>query len=682
MKSFSTRRLLLLALLAPLFTLTALADAPVEDNGIYYTLVPKGRIATVTSNPNGYSGPIVIPPTITVSGTTYSVVGIEDNAFFGSSVTSVTIPESVTSIGNQAFCECLSLTVVDIPSSITITSIPPSCFWGCCNLTSITIPNSVIDIGSYAFSACPSLTSVTIPNSVTNIGECAFSYSGLISVDIPSSVTSIGNAAFSDCNSLNTVTNLSSVTYIDACTFRDCSSLASVTIPNTVSKIGSEAFSGCSSLTSITIPNSVTRIDGAAFKGCCSLTAIVLPNVSFISDRAFYGCTQLRSVTLGHEFINGMADGYINDQAFANCSNLEEFIIESPCYNSEWNETAGYYEPNYASEAAIDNVSSNAFEDSFVEYATLYVPASAIGLYQADAVWGQFGTITALGSASKYYKLSVDVNEKGKVVYSDGVNTNTITGTSQTFNVKENENIELTLTPNAGYKLGSVTVNGVPATVVSNKLTISNVNSDQTVNVRFVLDASSVDVTIGQLGAATFFCEEALDFSGTNDVKAYIASAFNPTTGQVTLTRITDVPAGTGIVLLGNEGTYSIPLGSGKTYVVNMLVGVDADKVLNKTEGANSNFILSDGENGVGFYPVKDGSTLVAGKAYLTLPTAALSSYAQSFSLRFGDATGISPTSDKGKEAGAWFTLDGRRLEAQPTAKGLYIVNGKKIIVR
>ena len=612
MKSITPWRLLLLALLAPLFTLSALADDPVEVGGIYYNLVPKGKIATVTRNPIGYdyySGSIVIPSTITIanSGTTYSVVGIEDEAFHNCYVTSVTIPGSVTSIGVNAFSYCSSL-------------------------TSVIIPESVTTIGNSAFSYCSSLTSVIIPESVTGIGYYAF---------------------------------------------EDCSSLTSVTIPESVTSIGNAAFRDCSSLTSVIIPESVMSIRYRCFYGCSSLTSIVLPNVSYVNEQAFYGCTQLRSVTM--EIEDGYA--YIYSKSFANCSNLEEFTIHT-YWREGWEGDDGdfYYGP-----WRIAEVVSDAFENSFVEYATLHVPEAAIGLYEADATWSQFGTITSLSSASNYYKLFVDVNAKGQMVYGEGEFAKTITGASQTFDVKEQEDIVLTLTAFEGYKLGAVTVNGVDKTAAVTSdgvLTITDVNGNQTVSVEFVLDGNSVAVTIGELGAATFCCEEALDFSGTEEVKAYIVSAFHPATGKVTLTRITDVPAGTGIVLLGNAGTYDIPLGAGETYVVNMLVGVTADKVLNKTEGANSNFILANGENGMGFYAVKDGSTLAAGKAYLSLPTAVLPSSAQSIGFRFDDATNIASPQPSPEGKGDWYDLNGRRVNGAPTAPGLYIKDGRKVIVK
>ena len=122
-----------------------------------------------------------------------------------SSLTSITIPNSVTSIGGLAFWDCESLTSIIIPNSVT--SIGYAAFYGCSSLTSVTIPNSVTSIGGLAFKGCKSLTSVTIPNSVTSIGEGAFeACSGLTSIIIPKSVTRIGKWAFYLCEKLTSVT--------------------------------------------------------------------------------------------------------------------------------------------------------------------------------------------------------------------------------------------------------------------------------------------------------------------------------------------------------------------------------------------------------------------------------------------------------------------------------------------
>ena len=130
---------------------------------------------------------------------------IHSDAFYNcTSLTSIDIPNSVTSIGGLAFQYCTSLTSIDIPNNIT--SIGYGTFSNCRNLTSIDIPDSVTSIGERAFSYCTSLTSIDIPNSVTSIGNYAFSYcTSLTSIDIPNSVTSIGNYAFSDCTILTTI---------------------------------------------------------------------------------------------------------------------------------------------------------------------------------------------------------------------------------------------------------------------------------------------------------------------------------------------------------------------------------------------------------------------------------------------------------------------------------------------
>ena len=146
---------------------------------------------------------------------------------------------------------------------------------GCTSLSSFTIPNSVTSIGEYAFYNCTSLTSFIIPNSVTSISNYPFKgCSNLTSVTIPESVTSIGVYAFADCSGLKSITIPNSVTSIEGSAFYGCIGLSSITIPNSVTSIGGSAFYGCPRLTSITIPSSVTSIGSSAFSGCSGLASI------------------------------------------------------------------------------------------------------------------------------------------------------------------------------------------------------------------------------------------------------------------------------------------------------------------------------------------------------------------------------------------------------------------------
>lgn len=206
-------------------------------DGLAYNVVSFPDLTCeVTRSDTEYSGDIVIPSTVTYQGRTFTVIGITEGklgiyrgqqyiAKYGAftsctSLTSVTIPDSVTKIGYCLFLDCSHLKYVEIPNSVT--EIRDHAFQYCSSLTSVEIPNSVTEIDSDAFYGCSSLTSAEIPNSVTWIGSDAFRY---------------------------------------------CSSLTSVKIPNSVTGIGSSAFNQCSSLTSVEIANSVTRIGDFAFNG-------------------------------------------------------------------------------------------------------------------------------------------------------------------------------------------------------------------------------------------------------------------------------------------------------------------------------------------------------------------------------------------------------------------------------
>lgn len=307
---------------------------------------------TITSIPNSLFEGCTDLKTISIPN---SVTNIGDNAFRTClSLTSITIPQTVTNIGNSAFYDCTNLVSAYIPNSVT--SIGEEAFTGCCMLKSIEIPNSITSIERGVFCGCSSLASVNIPNSVTHIGYEAFRYcSNLKSIIIPNSVTYIESYAFEGCSSATSISIPNSVKTIEGYAFFDCSKLVSLAIPNSVESIGEGSFGGCSSLVSVTIPNSVTSIGQYAFKDCASLSSIsveennirydsrencnaiietesniliqgckntVIPNtVTSIGDHAFWGCSGLTSIEIPNSAKS------IGDDAFYGCSSLTEINI-------------------------------------------------------------------------------------------------------------------------------------------------------------------------------------------------------------------------------------------------------------------------------------------------------------------------------------------------------------------
>ncbi|MBL4932761.1 leucine-rich repeat protein [Clostridium paridis] len=274
----------------------------------------------VTYSITGYNGSdtnITIPSSI--DG--HAVTSIGSNAFREKPLTSVTIPDTVTSIGGFAFYCCSSLVNIAIPNSVT--SIGDSAFAYCTSLANITLPSNLSSIGNSTFQDCKALKGITIPDSVTSIGIYAFveCYS-LTDITIPNSVTSIGEGAFKDCKALRSAVMPDSVTSIGNYLFYNDQLLSNVRLSNNLTDTGNFIFYNDFSLTGVTLPSNLKNIGNSAFENCTALTNITIPTgVTRIGYRAFIMCRVLSNVTIPNTV------KIIDFNAFAHCYAFTNIII-------------------------------------------------------------------------------------------------------------------------------------------------------------------------------------------------------------------------------------------------------------------------------------------------------------------------------------------------------------------
>ena len=318
---------------------------------------------------------------------------------FSSTLTSVSIPAGVTSIGDGAFAYSPQLASLTLPDSVT--SIEDSAFSSCSSLTSVTIPGSVTSIGEHAFDSCKNLTSAVIPEGVTSIKRWTFNgCTNLKSISIPSSVTSIGELTFQNCKSLTEVVIPEGVTSIERGVFASCTNLARVNIPSNVTSIGENAFRYCSSLTSITIPNGVTSIGGTAFERCSALTSLIIPgSVTGIGTGAFKGCSGLNSVTIPGSVTS------IGTNAFISCSGLASVTIQD----------------------GVSSIGTSAFAYC-LSLISVDIPLSVTSIKdQAFFSCSKLATIKFFGDTTQWGNITIGTN-----AFYSGITVNCTDGTSKT----------------------------------------------------------------------------------------------------------------------------------------------------------------------------------------------------------------------------------------------------------
>ncbi len=273
------------------------------------------------------------------------VTRIRDYAFQGNTnLTSITIPEEVTGIGECTFLDCSSLTDVKIKGRLT--EIYSASFMGTPwmdkqletqgvaiangivfassdTATKVIIPNGVTEIADYAFGSQSNLVSVTIPEGVTSIGKYAFrKCNNLSEIIIPESITDVGDYAFVNTLWLENQKEKNGIVIVADKVIAASSTLTNVVIPEEVTCIGIEAFADCTSLTNVTIPDSVIGIEDKAFEDCESLTAVTIPkNVTNMGEWVFSGCSDLASVTIS-EGVTSIGYG-----TFSLCESLTQVTI-------------------------------------------------------------------------------------------------------------------------------------------------------------------------------------------------------------------------------------------------------------------------------------------------------------------------------------------------------------------
>lgn len=318
-----------------------------------------------------YKGDVIVPSTVTIDGTTYTVNAVGEMAFTNcTQLTSVTLPESVSSLGLACFSNCQALTTVNIPSQVT--EIPRSAFINCRALTSVVLPAGIKTIGNKAFWGCRALTSFDWPAALTEIDDYMFYYcQKLTSVTLPEGLTRIG------CNA-----------------FYMCRALTSLTIPSTCLEVGDSAFYSCRALTSLSLPEGMTRIGDATFYECQKLTSLTVPaTVTAIGSRALYDCRAMTTLTLPEGLLS------IGDECLYDARKLDVTIpstvteIGAGCFNALISGDKVYVVKSVHMKSVMPPTAKSELSNR-PETIALYVPTGAKAVYEADDYWKQFTNMT------------------------------------------------------------------------------------------------------------------------------------------------------------------------------------------------------------------------------------------------------------------------------------------------
>ena len=642
------------------------------------TSVSLSRVTTIGNN--AFSGCTSLSTVNFAEGLQLTTIGV--SAFNGTALTTITIPASVTSIGEFAFINCPALTAIAVDEGNSVyksvdgvlfskdvstlicfpdgksdftfppntTSIAPRLFYFCSPLTKVTIPASVTTIGKEAFKSCSCLSIVNLAegSQLATIGESAFNGTALTTVTIPASVTTIGNNAFDGCISLSSVifAEGSQLTAIEEAVFIG-TALTTVTIPATVMSIGNDAFSRCFSLssvifaegsqlktiekgafyetalTAVTIPSSVTTIGESAFMWCSSLSSVIFAEgsqLTTIGRSAFFGLG-LKSVTIPASVMS------IGNNAFYSCTNLTSVCIECVTPPTLNNANTVFFNNASGRKIYVPINSMDAYKSAWTDY------TGDIGALLSEAEGITAANATAIANKPVAFRRSFTANKASTICLPFSIDADQAAAAGEFYTF---------------------------------------VGVDQSTDDWEVImqETASGNLVSGALSANTPYlfmpaAEDPAPFHGT--AAATISAGTTTCDGwefKGTYTKQTWES--------GQTNLYGF---AGKEFTLSNGEQIDADYI---GSFCRFNYGTCDAFRCYLLAPESSGSARGVSKA---------NSLPDTLKVRLvkadGTTTAIGTLDTRTGEVefgNDWYDLNGRRLDAQPTQKGVYIHKGKKVI--
>ena len=584
-----------------------------------------------------------------------------------------------------------------------VTSIGEYAFEKCSGITAVTIPNSVISINKYAFEECEGLLSITIPNSVFYIGEGAFDYCVKMKrVIIGSGLTNL-EEAFSGCSLETIIVDKDNPNYdsrdncnaiIETPTNRLVLGCDNTIIPNSVTTIGARSFSGCN-FASLNIPNGVNTIILQAFSDAHITSLTISGSVTKIESLAFQGA-DIGSIVV--EEGNPIYDSRDNCNAvietasnsiIVGCKNT---VFPSSVTSIGVGAFSGYAQSTITIPNHIITIEQDAFRASELTSVIIGNSVKTIGV-AAFEYCEKLASVTIPESVTTIGIISF-LGCRELTSLTIGKNVTSI-GDGSFYECEKLKDVycyaeEVPIVdvwyvnPMNGIfdsnSAGNATLH-VPAGSIDAYKASDDWNGFKEI-VAIEEETTEDEIKITSAGQTTWCSAYDLDFTGIEGIKAYTAGGYDRVSGTIWLMRVNQVPANEGILIIGTPGDYKVPHKTTGTYYANLMKGTLQPITIYETEGEYTNYYLSNGDSGVGFYKVNGSVALKANRAYLPLLKGTTQAGTRFIGLGFEDdgTTNLTPALSKGEGDGEWYTLQGQRV-AKPD-KGLYIKNGKKVVIK